>query len=275
MAQSYSFDTLRVNQPSEFVFHVQLNRPQKRNAVNRQLRRDLKSCFDQLATDPNCRAVVISGAGKMFTSGIDLADLNVLPDRNLDAARMGLRLHQNIKDFQDVFTAMEKCPKPIIAAVHGACVGAGIDLISSCDIRLCSKDTYFSVKEVDVGLAADVGTLQRLPKIIGNNSIVRELAFTARNFSSDEAKDIGLVSNVHADNNTVLQAALKMASLIAAKSPIAVLSSKVSLNYSRDHTVDEGLEHIAAWNMCMLQSEDMGKIFKSFQTKARPVFSKL
>lgn len=138
-------------------------------------------------------------------------------------------------------------------------------------MRYCTKDAWFQVKEVDIGLAADVGTLQRLPKIIGNDSLARELAFTARPFYADEAKEMGLVSRLFADKETMINRTLDVASLIASKSPIAIQGTKVNLIYSRDHTVAEGLQYIANWNQVMLQSED---IMKAFADKS-PVFSKL
>ena len=130
-------------------------------------------------------------------------------------------------------------------------------MITACDIRYCASDSVFEIKEIDVGLAADVGTLQRLPKIVGNNSLVRELCFTGRRFFAEEAKQMGLVSAVFPSQTDTIQAAISLAQLIASKSPVAVTGTKVNLNYSRDHTVDECLEFMRNWNMAMLQIDDM------------------
>ena len=151
----------------------------------------------------------------------------------------------------------------------------GMDLISACDIRFCSQDAKFCIKEVDVGLAADVGTLQRLPKIIGNDSLIRELTYTARNMLADEALRCGLVSRVYENRATMVKEAMNVAKQIAEKSPIAISGSKHNLVYARDHTVDDGLNYVATWNAMMLQSEDVPKAAMAFLTKKRPVFSKL
>uniref|UniRef100_A0A8C5KST4 Enoyl coenzyme A hydratase 1, peroxisomal n=1 Tax=Jaculus jaculus TaxID=51337 RepID=A0A8C5KST4_JACJA len=166
---------------------------------------------EKIAKDPDCRAVVISGAGKMFSTGVDL--------------------------------------------------------ITACDIRYCAQDAYFQVKEVDVGLAADVGTLQRLPKIIGNQSLVNELVFTARKMMADEALVSGLVSRVFQDKDVALDAAFALAAEISSKSPVAVQSSKINLLYSRDHPVDESLQYMASWNMSMLQTQDISKSIQATMEK--------
>ena len=192
-----------------------------------------------------------------------------------DPARRGLRIEPSIALPQESFTAIEKCRVPVIAAIHGACIGAGIDMSTACDVRYCSKDAYFSIREVAVGLAADVGTLQRLPKVVGNDSIVRELAYTARDFSSAEAKDAGLVSAVFPTRDAMMEAAIALARAIAARSPIAVAATKRSLVFSRDHSVEVGLEHIRILNMLNLQSEDMTKAAMAAFSKENPTFSKL
>merc|ERR1712212_365536 len=156
-------------------------------------------------------------------------------------------------------TPLEKCKKPIICCIHNACVGAGVDFVTATDIRLCSADAWFCVKEVDMGIAADVGTLQRLPRVIGNQSLVNELCFTARKMSSGEAGSSGLVSRVLPTKEDMMTVAHTMAANIAAKSPVAVQGTKTSLLYSREHTVEEGLEQVARYNMVMLQSEDVMK----------------
>merc|ERR550539_28572 len=170
-----------------------------------------------------------------------------------------MTMYENIRNLQDQFTMIEKCRKPVIGCVHNACVGAGVDLITAVDIRLCTDDSWFCVKEVDMGLAADVGTLQRLPKVIGNQSLVNELCLTARKLKSEEAERCGLVSRLYSDKEAMMDSALDMAKQIAAKSPVAVQGTKIHLNYSREHTVEEGLKYISTWNMSMLQSEDLMK----------------
>lgn len=171
-----------------------------------------------------------------------------------------------------------------LRGVNGACIGAGVDLISACDIRYASEDAYFSIKEVDIGMAADVGTLQvivgskvtkqRLPRIIGNDSLVREWAFTGRRWTSSEAHKNHLLSQVF-PSQTLLEEALKLANEISKKSPIAVAGTKLSLNFSRDHSIEEGLEWIANWNMVHLQSNDLLEALTAVQQKREPVFQNL
>ncbi|XP_034767191.1 delta(3,5)-Delta(2,4)-dienoyl-CoA isomerase, mitochondrial [Acipenser ruthenus] len=277
---SHTYETLRVSQPRESVIHVELHRPEKRNAMNQAFWREMVVCFDRIAEDSDCRAVVVSGAGKIFTAGIDLMDMagDVLQPEGDDAARRAWNLQRKIREYQDTFSVIERCSKPVLVAVHGACVGGGVDLISACDIRFCSQDAWFQIKEVDIGLAADVGTLQRLPKVIGSRSLVSELAYTARKLMSDEAKSCGLVSRVFPDKDSMMEGVLDMASEISSKSPVAVQGTKINLLYSRDHSVREGLEYIATWNMSMLQTEDIMKSAQAALEKKSPkevLYSKL
>lgn len=274
----YRFQTLAVSTPHEFVKHVELNRPEKRNAMNATFFSELEKCFQYLGEDKDCRAVLVSGRGKGFTSGLDLAEfsetLNVGQDED-DVGRKAFSFRSIIKRFQDSISSLEKCHKPVIALVNGHCIGGGVDLITACDIRYCTREAWFSVREVDVGLAADIGTLQRLPKVVGNGSLAREIIYTARNFTSEEAKSLGLVSQVFADEKTMIEKGLELATLIASKSPIAVQGSKINLVYSRDRTVDEGLHFMSVWNASMLQSEDLLKAAMAAMTKDKAKFSKL
>ncbi|XP_078675112.1 delta(3,5)-Delta(2,4)-dienoyl-CoA isomerase, mitochondrial-like isoform X1 [Branchiostoma floridae x Branchiostoma belcheri] len=272
----YQFESLAVTRPREHVMQVEMNRPEKRNAMNQAFWREMVECFQAIAAEPDIRAVVVSGAGKIFTAGLDLGDtMSSLFVEGADIARKAIRLGPKIRQYQETFSVIEKCPKPVIAAVHSACVGGGVDLITACDIRLCTQDAWFQIKEVDIGLAADVGTLQRLPKVIGNDSLARELAFTSRRFEAEEAKQMGLVSRIYPDREALLDGALELASTIASKSPIAVQGTKVSMVYSRDHPVQEGLDHVALWNSTMLQSEDVVEAVQAGMQKRKPEFSKL
>merc|ERR1711915_838604 len=242
-AVNYSCKALNVTQPAPFVFGVELNRPKKMNAMNKVMWEEIGDVFTKLDRDPDCRAVVLSGSGKMFTSGIDLSDLSQLASiiyGEDDIARKSMQMYITVRHLQDLLTTIEKCKKPVISCVHNACVGAGVDMITAVDIRLCTSDSWFCVKEVDMGLAADVGTLQRLPKVIGSQSLASELCLTARKLPSSEALSCGLVSSLHPDRDSLLSAAQGM----AAKSPVAVQGTKVNLVYSRDHTTAEGLLHV-------------------------------
>lgn len=265
-----SYETLAVTVPQPFVYNVEFNRPKKLNAFSRTMWREIGQCFNDLANDENCRSIVLTGSGRLFTAGIDLHDLMSV-NKDLieaeDVARKAKILYNILSMCQKSLTALEKCNKPVIAAVHGPCLGAGVDILTATDIRYCTSDAWFQVKEVDIGMAADVGTLQRLPKIIGSDSLVRELCYTCRKLEAAEALSCGLVSKVFDNKESMVNGAVELAALIASKSPVAVQGTKASLVYSRDHTVEEGLDHILNHNKSMLQSEDfvnavMGQVSK-------------
>ena len=193
------YEHIQVTAPHDHILHVELNRPDKRNAINRDMFREISECFSDIGADQQCRAVVISGAGKMFCSGIDYIDMvEQMTSMNSgsdaggreDVAARAKYIRKTIILLQNSFNSIVKCPKPVIAAIHSGCIGAGVDLISATDIRYGSKDAYFSIREVAVGLAADLGTLQRMPKLVGNDSVMRELAYTARDMQADEAKEV-------------------------------------------------------------------------------------
>lgn len=274
-----TFKTLAVTQPTEFVTQVELNRPDKFNSFSHALWLELKQCFDALSENPNCRAIVISGSGKHFTAGLDLKE-SLSWGQQLaeieDPARKGKFFDKIIKQYQDAISSLEICSKPVISATHSACIGAGASLASAADIRYCTEDAWFSVKEVEIGLAADVGSLQRFSKVIGNQSLVRELCFTGRKFGSQEALASGFVSRVFKTKEEMITESIKLADEIASKSPVAVQATKNNLVYSLEHTNQEGLDHIRALNRLNLQSEDFITACMAQATKGeKPVFSKL
>ncbi|CAM9305430.1 unnamed protein product, partial [Discosporangium mesarthrocarpum] len=271
------FDTLLVSKSGRpGVLHVQLNRPNKRNAMNALFWAEFRTCFERVAEDTGVRSVVISGVGDHLSAGLDLTDMsemNAIIKGTNDVARRAVRFRKLALSMQESFTAVERCPQPVVAAVHGSCVGAGVDMICACDIRLCSSDAVFSIAEVKVGLAADVGTLQRMPKIVGNTSLCRELAFTGRTFGADEAERMGLVSRVcqggngadpggKSDRDMVVGVALDLAAEIALQSPVAVFGTKRNLTYSLDHGVSDGLEYAATWSGAALQTEDIQELWE-------------
>lgn len=223
-----------------------------------------------------CRSILLIGSGKGFCGGIDISDPSfMIPDGDGDVARRGMGFLPQILEMQQALSSLEECPVPVVCAIHGSCIGAGIDLSCCADVRLCCNPSTFSVREVKLGLAADVGTLQRLPKIVGHGSRVRELCLTGSDFDAMEALRIGYVSRVLASPRELLQDALKLCCLMAQHSPVAVVSTKKSLNYSRDHTVAEGLEHIAMHNAMALMSEDMVNSFTAVASGAKPTFAEL
>ena len=270
----YAFDTLEVTDEGGHVLHVKLNRPKKLNAMNSQFWEDFRECFYKVAADPSVRAVVVSGNGRIFTTGLDLMGNSMPTGGSKDAGRKAFHIRRHVMHLQETFTAMERCPQPVIAAMHGACIGGGIDLATACDIRYASPECWFSIKEVDIGLAADVGTLQRIQKVVGNTGLVKELAFTARKFEAAEALSFGFLTRVY-PQETLLAKAVEQAKAIAAKSPLAIAGTKVSLNFARDHTVADGLEQIAAWNGSALQTGDVIKAAQASFKKKNAEFAKL
>jgi delta(3,5)-delta(2,4)-dienoyl-CoA isomerase len=264
------------------VVVVALDRIRKRNAISSVMWREIGHIFSILGRmGDDCRAIILIGAGtKAFTSGIDVTDESFglggtaesSSSNRIDVARRGLRFYPQILDMQKCFTAVEECPVPVIAAIQGSCIGAGVDLASVCDIRICSNTARFSVREVQIGLAADVGTLQRFPKITGNDSRVRELCLTGEVFSAHEALRIGFVSRI---SDSLMGDALKLAKTIAANSPVAVIGTKRSLVYSRDHTVADGLIHVATHNTSALMTDDIPTAISSAMQKKPAKFQKI
>jgi len=277
---SYQYETVSVTSNQDFVLHVELNRPECLNAMNKMFWQEILDCFRKIKDDKDCRAVIVSGAGKIFSAGLDFTDMLDLTSKVLgkeDIARKAKYLQSIVQQYQMSFTAIEDCQKPVIAAVHGGCIGGGANLICACDIRFCSKDAYFSIKEIDIGLAADVGILQRLPKAVGNDSLLREYIYSCENIDSNSAKEIGIVSKIFDTKELMMLEANRLAGVIASKSPVAVQGTKIALNYSRDHSVKEGLEFMTYWNMTMLQSEDVLKAAEATITRSKEPakFSKL
>lgn len=298
------YETLKLEFIDEYVLNVQMNRPKELNTFNRKIwvgpfldmhscpgrfsgdalilhmvaQDEIKECWNIIADDSDVRCVVLSANGRLFSAGLDLSSISIGDAgavKTMDPARIGFSIVKGAKDWQDTFNAVEKCDKPTIAVIHNACIGAGVDFITACDIRVASEDARFSVREVDIGIAADVGTLQRLPKIVGNESVVRELALTGRFFSAAEADKIGMLSGVFPTKEKAFDHAVNLAKLIASKSPVATAGTKNVLVHARDHSVEEGLRHVAVWNASMIQTADSKIAEQSFLQKKKAVFPKL
>jgi enoyl-CoA hydratase len=254
------------------IAHVQIIRPEKINAMNTAFWSEIIEIFQWADDTDEVRVVVLSGAGKHFSSGIDLMMLaSVANELGKDAGRNARILQRKIRQLQASFTAVDKCRKPVLAAIQGYCIGGAIDLISACDMRYAAEDAQFSIREIDMGMAADVGTLQRLPRIIGDG-MMRELAYTGRNVGAEEAQRIGLVNRTFADQPALLDGVFAIAREIAAKSPIAIAGTKEMITYMRDHTIADGLEHVAIWNSAMLQSADLKLAMAAHMAKQKPRF---
>ncbi len=257
------------------VRELRMNRPDKANGMTPDFWSELPRIVQALDDDPAVRALVLTGAGKHFSGGMDLAafaDIHTL--LNQEPGRAAHALRKLILRFQDSFTALETTRLPVIAAIHGACIGGAVDMITACDIRLATSDARFSIEEINIGMAADVGTLQRLPKLI-SPGLVMELAMTGRRFSSEEAARWGLINSLHEDAEAVRNVALDLAGEIASKSPLAIAGIKKAVTYARDHAVGDALDQIATWNGGMLRAEDLMKAMQARMEKQQAEFADL
>jgi enoyl-CoA hydratase len=246
---------------------------ERRNAMGPPFWDGLPGVMAELGADDAVRAVVYAARGKHFTAGIDLSMFATTTGGGEGSGVSRRRAFLGeVKRLQGSITAVADCPKPVIAAVHGACIGGGIDLITACDIRLCSADARFSVRETKIAMVADVGTLQRLPGIVGRGH-VNELVYTGKDIDAARAKEIGLVNDVLPDHDAVVAAAQAMAAEIAANSPLAVQGSKAVLERGADLTVEQGLDLVALWNAAFIQSDDLSEAVTAFFEKRPPDFT--
>lgn len=260
-----------------------LDRPEQRNAMGPAFWNDLPVAMTELDQDPDVRAVVLAGRGRHFTAGLDLAAMagDVMGggggdgggrDGAQSTAARASRFLATVTRLQRSITSVERCSKPVVAAIHGACIGGGVDLVTACDIRLCSADATFSVRETRLAMVADVGTLQRLPRIVGRGRAA-ELAFTGRDIDAATAREIGLVNDVLADVDALHTAARSLAADIAANSPLAVQGTKHVLQACEDLSVDQGLDYVAVWNAAFLVSDDLTEAITAFFEKRPPTFT--
>lgn len=257
------------------IAQLRLNRPDKANAMNLAFWQELPLALAEIDAAEQVRVLILSGNGRHFSAGIDVEALAHLGGMVLGKgcpARAREQLHRFIRDAQAAFSRCEQLRVPVIAAVHGACIGAGIDLIAACDIRLGSLDARYSIKEVDLAVVPDVGTLHRLRHVIGL-SAVAELSYTAESFDAARALQLGLVSRNFDDPAALMAGAEAMAATIAAKSPITVRGIKHNLLHARDHSVAEGLAYTAAWNAAMLVSADAQEAMAAQLQKRTPKFA--
>lgn len=256
------------------IAQLTLNRPDKSNAFDADMWQALHDALRWADDTPEVRVVILSGAGKNFCAGIDLAMLMNIQHiiQNDCEGRKREALRRLILQLQGDISSLEHCRKPVIAAIHGACVGGAIDLITAADIRFASADAYFAVREIDMGMTADVGTLQRLPRIVGEG-VARELCLTGRRVDATEAASLRLVNRVLDTPEALLAHARQVAAEIAGKSPLAVRGTKQVLNYSRDHSVADSLEYVANWNAAMLLSADIQQAVMASMSKTPARFA--
>jgi enoyl-CoA hydratase len=259
---------------SDAVAHLRLSRPDELNTMTPDFWRELPEIVTGISDDASARAVVISSTGRHFSAGMDLSVFDGGVDGDGEAGRLRARVRSTALALQRSFSALEKARIPVLAAVQGGVIGGAVDLVTACDLRYASADAFFCVQEINIGMTADVGTLQRLGKVIPEG-VARELAFTGRRMPARRAYEVGLVQEVYDDHDALLRGALDTAREIAAKSPLAIWGTKVAMNYARDHGVDDALDQIATWQSGMFQPADMMEAFAAKAEKRPPVFPDL
>ncbi|TDH65659.1 hypothetical protein CCR75_007221 [Bremia lactucae] len=276
--ESTQFETLSLGfanrDATSGVLHLKLNRPKVVNAMNMQMWIDLSKAFEMVERDLSVKAVVVSGEGRGFTSGMDLdvfAQMQTVAMEESCDGRKREKLMRTIKKFQNVISAPEKCRVPVISAVHGPCIGAGVDFITACDLCYSDVSAVFSVKEVDLAIIADVGTLQRLPKLIGERP-AKELAFTGRDFGGLEAEKLGLVLKALPNKEKLMKYVENLAMIIAKKSPLTIRGIKKTIHYQREHSTMDSLEQIRYHNAAVLYSDDLAQAVGAVMSKTDPKF---
>ena len=261
----------------EGIGHLVLNKGEDLNKMTMNFWYELPKILDEIDRDASLRVLILSSTGKHFCAGMDLKNFGTLGNDSEkksnvpDKARIGENLYRVAKELQDMLSKLEKLRIPVLAGIQGGCIGGGLDLVTAADMRFASKDAFFCIQEVNIGMAADIGTLQRLPRVIPEGK-VRELAYTGRRMPAEEALEAGLVNKVYESHEEMVAGLKEMATVIASKSPLAVYGTKAILNFSRDHTIAEGLEYNALWSGAMLPQEDMAEAMMSNMEKRDPEF---
>jgi enoyl-CoA hydratase len=261
---------------SERVAHVRLSRPDELNSMVPEFWRELPEIVQTTSDSGEARALVLSSTGKHFSAGMDLSvfagGLGIAGDG--EAARRSATFRTTVLRLQQTFTVFEKARIPVLVAIQGGCIGGAVDLACAADMRYASSDAFFVVQETNIGMVADLGTLQRLPKLVPDG-VARELVYTGRRMPAARAAEVGLVNQVFPDHDTLVSGVLEIATEIAAKSPLVTWGNKESLLYARDHSVADSLEFIATWQMGALQPNDMTEAFTAKGERRDPVFQDL
>ncbi len=270
---------------TEGVAHLILSRPDELNSMIPAFWSELPEIVDELSDSGRARVLVISSTGKHFSAGMDLsvftggsniADSDAAAPAR-DSSEIGRRravLRRNVLHLQRTFSCLEEARMPVLVAVQGGAVGGAVDMVTAADCRYATDDAWFCIQEINIGMTADVGTLQRLPKLIPDG-VVRELAYTGARMPAARAKEVGLVNEVYPDQETMLDAVHEIAAQIARKSPLAIQGTKESILYARDHSVAESLDFISLWQTGMFHPADMMESFEAQAGNRNPVFDDL
>lgn len=253
------------------VAHIVLNRPDKRNSMIHEFWDELPTIVQSIDQNSTARVIVLSSTGPHFTSGLDTSIFGSSvessdnpEDVEKSKRQRSAKLYDTIKHMQKSFTCLEQCRIPVIAAIQGGAIGGGVDLVTACDLRYMTEDGFLSIYEINIGMTADVGTFPRITHLLPEG-IVKELAYTGRRISAQEAKQHGLVNEIYTDHEAMLEATMGIARQIATKAPLAVYGSKKIINYSRDHSAADSLDYISLWNASMLQPDEISEAFAAAQ----------
>jgi enoyl-CoA hydratase len=267
---------------ADHVAHIRLDRGDELNTMTPAFWRELPEIVNRIDAEGSARVIVLSSTGRHFSAGMDLSvfsgdgltgggDPDAPP---VEIGRQRAQLRLTALALQESFTCFERARMPVLAAIQGGCIGGAVDLVTACDVRYATADAFFCIQEINIGMTADVGTLQRLPKIIPEG-IARELAYTGRRMPADRAAEVGLVNQVFANHDTLIAGVMEVAAEIASKSPLAIWGTKETVNYGRDHTVADALNYIATWQTGMFQPTDMLETFAAKSEKRLPEFQDL
>jgi enoyl-CoA hydratase len=227
----------------DHVAHLVLNRPEALNTMNPVFWRELDDTLSSLHREGGARVLVISSTGKHFSAGMSLDTFGGAIAMDDSTAEGRAAIYDLLTDMQSTFTKLETLRIPVIAAIHGGCIGGAVDMVTACCIRYATADAFFCIQEINIGMVADVGTLQRLPKLVPLG-VVKELAYTGRRLSAQRALGYGLVNEVFDTQQAMVDAALQCASEIASKPPVAIWGTKQVIHYTRDHSVEDSLRQM-------------------------------
>ena len=260
------------------IAHLRLNRPDAYNTMIPEFWGELPRIVNDIDRAAEARVIVLSSTGKHFSAGMDLAvftgETPLLNRSVKEQARRASSLWMSVQHLQDSFTALERCRLPVIAAVQGGCIGGAVDMVCAADMRYSTADAFFCIQEINIGMTADVGTLQRLPKLIPEG-VAREWAYTGDRIPAARAQQVGFVNELFDDHDALLEGVMAIASRIAAHSPLAIWGTKEMVNYTRDHTVADSLRYMAGWQSGMFMGGDMMEEFAAKAEGRDPDFEGL
>lgn len=264
----------------DHIAHIVMNRPEKRNSMIPAYWDELPKVISDIEDEPGVRVIVISSTGPHFTSGMDVSAFGNSTkgadgeDPVKQNRLKGARFISSVKHLQQAFTCLEQCRVPVLAAIQGGAIGAGVDLVTACDLRYATEDAFLTIFEINIGMTADVGTFPRITALLPEG-IVKEMAYTGRRLSAEEARSYGFVNQVFKSHEEMLAGVMKVAREISRKAPLAMYGSKRIINYSRDHSTEDALDYIVVWNASMLQSDEIQEAMQANAEKREADFADL